>query len=484
MKIPKLNGIKKIKRTLYKGRTAKLKQLISIMLIAGILSSGLYFCRYSYMEYAVSRADIALSYPEIAQSRQPDGSRFTYYDFIDDKNIEEAIKIMQENGKYENFTAKDLRDHFYMYSYLDGSAVAAVSSERSEGNDFSYVANEFKITFAQPHDYKNKNIVKKVFTPDYSDEFLKTLIKVNRRRIAEEHGGIDGFKQLVYVNPEKTYDYGEKLKIYRTKIRSIMAYINALNKKDSGFVSDKHNMSLQDVNEQYRFLISDKLDGISNFIESSGLSKDTETAVNKLNINIENNTLKHAKNVSASYVNNYAMTNYDHTFTENLINVVRNDDYGLYQARPKTAFDSVVDQKHEADENVAVYSAEISQLKTELAKHMEVSLNTQDYDRLITKCEVLIADFEKSYNALSELAVEIITEYHNDVNENYISSKVTRKNILSKKLLVKMGVIFVLGAVLAFVAFVFINSVNDSKKIKRKKRLINEIKKGERGIAK
>ena len=103
------------------------------------------------------------------------------------------------------------------------------------------------------------------------------------------------------------------------------------------------------------------------------------------------------------------MTNYDHTFTENLINVVRNDDYGLNQARPKTAFDSVVDQKHEADENVAVYSAEISQLKTELEKHMEVSLNTQDYDRLITKCEVLIADFEKSYNALSELAFEIIT---------------------------------------------------------------------------
>ena len=157
------SNINVLKRAFYKGRAKNFKKLISLMLILGIIASAAYFCKYAYVEYAVSRAHIILNYPEIAESKYPDGSRFTYYDFTCDENLQEALKIMQDKGKYVNFTVDDIRDKFYIYSYLDGSAGASVSSARSEGNDFSYVANEYKITFVQPHDYKNKNIIYKVF---------------------------------------------------------------------------------------------------------------------------------------------------------------------------------------------------------------------------------------------------------------------------------------------------------------------------------
>lgn len=480
MKKPNLKSIKNLKRVLYKGKTTKFKQFTVLMLVIGLITSLLYFCRYTYLEYAVSRADIVLTYPEIAQSKRPDGSRFTYYQFISDENLADALELMQKEGMYEYFTVEDLRNQFYLYSYLDGSAGASVSSARSEGNDFSYVANEFKITFIQPHDYKNKNIFKKFFTPDFSSDFLNALIAVNRVRIAEEAGGIDAFKNLSSVIDDGNYDYDEKLRIYKTKINTIISYLEYLNDKEPGFKSVSHNMKIKDLEGKYDFLITDKLDGIANFIESSGISKDIEMASNKLKVNIENNQVKYNKFFDTAKINTFAMTNYDHTFTENLINVIQNEEYGLYQARPKTAFDTVVKQKHEAEENLADYGAKINEFREDLARYENVEKTKDENARLTKKCETLIKDFEDAYIKLSKTACEVVTEYHNEVNEEYITSKVTKKNVLSKTLLIKMGIVFLLGAVMTFVVAVLVTSVKDSAKINRKKKQIIEIKKSEK----
>ena len=180
MKKQKFNGIKKLKRTDYKSRTTKFKRLVATMFVVGIIASLVYFARYAFIRYSSAGAEIVLTYPEIAQSKYPDGKRFTYYDFISEENVQKALEIMQEKGKYKNFTVDDFKNSFYLYSYLEDSAGASVSSARSEGNDFSYVANEYKITYVQPHDYKglmNEEItIKEFLFEDYSTEFLEALV--------------------------------------------------------------------------------------------------------------------------------------------------------------------------------------------------------------------------------------------------------------------------------------------------------------------
>ena len=469
------------KKAFYRGRATNFRKLISLMLVFGILASGAYFCKYAYVEYAVSRAHVILNYPEIAESKYPDGSRFTYYDFICEENLEAALKLMQKEDKYEHFTVDDIRDKFYIYSYLDSPAGASVSSARSEGNDFTYVANEYKITFVQPHDYKEKIILKILLGKDLSGEFLEKLIEVNRQKIAEELGGINAFKLITDTVKVGDYDYSEEVNIYKTKINNVIAYLKYLEKQRPDFVSKKHNLSLSDIKGKYSFLITNSLDGINNFVESSGLSKDVSLASNKINVNIENNRLKYNKEGSRAHINSFAMHNYDQTFTENLINVIQNKDYGLYQARPKTAFDTVSALKHSADESVAEYETKINIFSKELAIYQNVMTTPEEHERLISKCDKLISDFEKEYTKLTETAREVVTEYYNNVNENYITSKITHRGLISKSLIMKMGIAFALGAMFAFVVAVFITAVNDSRKVRRKRKLINSIKKNSEG---
>lgn len=469
-------GTNAIKRVLYKSKAEKFKKQIAFMLVLGIFASVVYFAKYIYVEYAVSRAHIVLNYPEIAESKYPDGSRFTYYDFTCDENLEDALEIMRSRNKYLYFTVDDIRDNFYIYSYLDGSAVSSVSTARSEGNDFSYVANEYKITFVQPHDYKNPNIFKKVFSRDDSGEFLQVLVDVNKAKIAQSSGGINGFKTLAANISEGEYDYIEKVNIYKTKISNIIAYLKQLDKQKTGFVSKKHNLSLNDLRGMYNFLISNNLDSINNFVESSGISKDIEQTSNKINVNIENYTVKYNKAFSKVETNDFAMENYDQTFTENLINVIQNEEYGLYQARPKTAFDTVSRQKHESDESVSEYGSKISIFSKELDIYDNVVTTPEEHSRLIAKCDGLITDFENEYTELTTIANEVVEEYYNSVNEEFISAKITAKGFISKNLIVKMGASFILGMVLAFVIAVFVLSFEDRLKVNKKKKLIESIK--------
>lgn len=474
------NNTKALKRAFYKGRVTRFKRLIVLMIVFGIIAAAAYFCKYAYVEYAVSRAHITLNYPEIAESKYPDGSRFTYYDFISDENLEEALEIMHGKGKYTNFTVDDIRDNFYIYSYLNGSAGASVTTARSEGNDFSYVANEYKITFVQPHDYKSEDFRTKILGEDLSGEFLEALVEVNKKKMSQTHGGIDGFRLITASVDTGNYDYSEEVNIYKTKINNIISYLKLLDKQQPDFVSAKTGLTLNDIKGKYSFLISNALDGINNFVESSGISKDLEQTTNKINVNIENNRLKYNKSSSKVEINDYATQNYDQTFTENLINVIQNKQYGLYQARPKTAFDTVSRQKYEAYESVSEYETKIHIFENELDIYANIITTPEEHTRLTEKCENLIAAFKNEYAALTEISNEVIEEYFNSTNENYITAKITHKGLINKTAIVKSGIAFGVGALLAFVIGVMSTSVADKRKVTKKKMLIDAIKRNNR----
>ena len=476
----KHKSMKKIKKMMYKGRTKQLRTLIVLMLIGGIAASALYFVRYAYIEYAVSTAHIILSYPEIAKSGYPDGSRFVYYDFISDEKLEEALDIMKKEGKYKNLEVCDIKDNFYIEASLDNSASAEVSSARSEGNDFSYVANEYKITFVQPHDYKNNNFIKKFVSKDYSSDFLKALTNVNEKYVSEVKGGMAGFRVLTELDTEDAnYDYDERTKVYRAKLKAIASHISALEKKAPKFKSKKHNMSLKDLKGKYEILESNRLNAISSFIESAGVSKDAAVATNKIRVNIENNILKYNKYLDRTNINQYAMTNYDHTFTENLINVVRDNTQGLYQARPKTSFDTVVAQKNESQEAVAEYKEALNVLDRELIRLSNATTVPEEYARLEEKCEKLLDSFVDEYNELTIVAREIIAEYLDDTNGEFILAKIKKKGLISLGLLIDLGIAFVVGALLLFVLGIMGSMLSDAAALRRKLKQMAQIKNAE-----
>ena len=88
-----------------------------------------------------------------------------------------------------------------------------------------------------------------------------------------------------------------------------------------------------------------------------------------------------------------------------------------------------------------------------------------------------MATFKKEYSDITEISNEVVEEYFNVTNENYISAKITPKELINEKNIIKAGIAFALGAFLAFVLCVMHISAKDRRKVKKKKLLIDAIKK-------
>ncbi len=466
-------GFKKI---FYEARGIKAKTLVSLMLAGGIALSAAYTGKLLYCEYASSRAEVDLYYNEIAKAQYPDKSRFTYYDFVDADKIAEALEIIQQRGIYENFTPEELQKKFYIYSKLDSSVREMVDYARSEGQNYSYVANEYAISFFQPHDYKDKNIFNRFFGKDYSKEFLEILMEVNYRHFVNDLGGAGGFRRLTETGDLSKYDFEEKASMYDMRINSVIDTLNALDKTSDNFVSPTQNRSLKDIVGEYRILSAD-LDTIVNFITSSGITKDLEVTKTKRNTNIEPTLLSYNKSNDLYNINLFAQNAYDHTFTENLIVVALDESDGLYQARPKTAFDTVVEQKHDAMEDAANYMSKLNELNTASAKYTATTLSEEDYARLSEKCIELQTAFDEAYTALSEKAARVVEEFYSSSNNGFMHYKVEKRSLFGMSFLSRFVIMFILGAVCAFIACVCVNSCREYEKARKRRKIVEELRK-------
>ena len=479
MKTP--SPVKSVKRAFYRVRLGKFKRVLLWMCAVGVVFALVYCGKVFFTEYASARAHITLTFPEIASSTYPDGERFTAYTLVEDSKLEQALARLQEEGKYQNYTVEDIKGSLFLYSYLKESAGQSVSQARSEGNDYTYVANEYRLTYIQPHDLRSQNLLTRLFSPDYSVDFLNALVEVNREQISQVSGGLEGFVSLTSLGDLGGLDYQEEVAAYRARVTDIINCLNGLEDQSPGFVSPESGVALKDLTGDFRLLTTNLLDGIQSYIESSNISRDLEVATNRLQVNLENNTLEYDKNADKSAVNAYAIDNYDHTFTENLINVVLDENNALYQARPKTAFDTVTEQKHNADEQVAEYSAEIASINQELTSYGSVSQSSTVYKRLCENCDAYLENLSQEYQALVDKAVEVVGAYYDKVNGGYLRGEVTQRQLLTKDLVMEAGVAFAMGAVITFIVWGFFGILQDKVVLRQKKKLLARIKQAEIG---
>ena len=441
---------KYVKKTVYRAQTRSLRKVVALALIVGLLVALVQGGWAAYNSRAASYAQLSVVYPEIADGKYPDGSRFSAYDMISRERIQEALDKLQADGKYTDYTAEEIAEQFDIHAYTTGSVAEDVSTLRSEGNNYSYFANEYRLTFTQP----GKGV-------DYSTEFLDALMQVNLERVQTSFGGKESFTAMTQISDLSNLDYVEQVSTYHTRISIALQYLKSLNSKAGGFVSETTGKTLMELISCYEMLRNERLSQIQNFIEVSGLTKNRETLLNKLNVRLEEMQVSNNKFNDEAEINSYAAENYDQTFTENLIVVSTSNRAGLYQARPKTAYDTVINQYNTAVESAVNSQVKIDDLKRKIDLYGAVSVEEAEYTRLTEKCEQMIETVSTEYEALNKVAADTLDDYLADINESYISYKVEKCALFSMEMLANAALWGLAAAVLVFVIYAVCTAISD-----------------------
>ena len=256
----------------------------------------------------------------------------------------------------------------------------------------------------------------------------------------------------------KDYDYSEKVAVYDSKLNFALNYLTAQNTDSNGFVSPKNNLGFFDLKNAFQVLRDEKLNQLSSFINSSHLTSNINLLSNKMKIAIESNTTEYLKKSDEMQINKYAQMNYDHTFTENLIVISANEDNGLYQARPKTAYDTVVQQLLTAEGDAAEYSVAIREDNNDLYEYSLVTTTTDEYARLCDKAETLITEFDKEYHELMNTASVTIDDYINHRNNDIFSKDINHISLINSSFLMKLAIAFAFGAGAALILYIIVGA--------------------------
>lgn len=411
-----------------------------VALLAGVLAIYLAIC-LTPLSDSTYQVRISLVYPGAENGLYPDGQRLLREDLIADERIEEALEAMREKGWYTDITARQIKNNLSVREYLSNPVQDKVESLLEEGREYTYYNNEFILSFTQPTvlRIKDASSLFGLLRPDRSKEFVEELIRSVNNSFLKEHTEGNVFAEFADYLVVGDADYGDLVSAYTDKATLCMNYLNKKKAADSTFVSTQTGMSFEDLVTGYQSLLDVQIAHLLEYSTSEKVTSSLQEMINRLEVEIEDKELIENKKQDEYEIAHTAMIEYDHTFSENIIIVSVNEENGLYQARPKTAYDTVTQQA--LDAGVAASTAgNIADNNKLLIDEYSASMgNGQDVMAKLKIADGMVEEIIAEYDRLTELSTATITEYLNKLNSSYIQTSAIEQSGMGLTDLIKLG---------------------------------------------
>ena len=389
---------------------------------------------------------VSFVYPGSENGRYPDGHRLLRDDLIDSDRVAEALEAMRGKGWYEDITATQIQNNLSVREYLSNPVQERVQSLRAQGEEYTYYNNEFIITFTQPTSLhlKDPSDFFGLFRQDRSKEFVEELVRAVLSNFSKEHTEGDIFAEFANYMQVGDADYGKIVSAYNDKVDLCVNYLTKKNAADNTFVSDTTGLSFDDLIIAYQSLKDVQISRLLKYTSSEKVTRSLDELVNQMNVEIEDQNLVEKKKTDESAIAKNAMMEYDHTFSENIIIVSVNEENGLYQARPKTAYDTVTQRS--LDAGVAASQAKNAAAeKTRLIAQYTAEMNTPDAAAKVAEAEALVDSIYAEYDRLCELSSKTIADYQRETYNNYIQTTAVDNSPGVLNVIIRLCCFFVVG---------------------------------------
>lgn len=421
-----------------------------IVLITALICTALFFL-YGRLTTVFSESMVvSFIYPSSEKGQYPDMTRLNIYDFVGDEVLEKAVDLYNEEMGTQLETA-DIKGRIVVNEYVPESLADDVQTARLSGEDYFYFANEFTISCLpmrkfMPKDFLhifglipniNTRIMSEKLYESYAEYFMNSHTEMNIiPRLATE---------IDYSN----YDYLETASVFESKINMYIDYLEAKNEENGSFMSKTTGMTFNDLIVELKNLKNLKIENLKGFVSASKIAKDTELYINKLRAENENLTLMYNKYQGEADVARSAMNAYDHTFEENIVITGMNDEIGLYQARPKTAYDTITKRALNYGVKATSLLKDIEENNRLIEVYSSTVIDPAEKTRLHDVIEDMISEIAASCETLTDNANKTVEDFLNEKSSDYLRRSISDKTYLSVPILISCVGTMILTAIIA-----------------------------------
>ena len=430
-----------------------------IIIVISVVFAVLFFLTQVYNTAFSSSMIISLIYQGSEQGLYPDSTRLNIYDVIDDSVLDEAVESYNaEVDESRRITKDDVQNRIRVYAKTENDLIENIQEARENGENYSFFINEFSIGMEPVHKF-SPNTAFGIFPYIDSDLLLQKVYDSYANMLVQEHAEGNVIPTLAQNLNYEGYDYLEYSTTLRNQINTYINYLENKNMEHGSFVSPTTGMSFNDLINEFNNMISYQITNFESFVSSSHLARNTEEYINILATKNEMDRITYQKLYEESVLARSAMSEYDHTFEENIVITMIGEEKGLYQARPKTDYDTIsqraLDQSVAAEEvNIA-----INDRNQKIAEYTNTEHSPEERERLVGIADDMIESMQASAAELIEKADASVDDYLREKSSDYITGNINDKNYFAPATLIGTFAVLIAAAAVTSVVLLIYSKV-------------------------
>lgn len=426
--------------------------------IVAVLVTLIYYGVNCFYIYYSEIGTISFIYPDSENGRYPDGTRFNIYDLMSEEVLLGTVNIYNEKTGKIPIKLSDIENAIVIDEITPYGIQTKVQNARNLGQDYSYFANEYRVTVS-PIQGVYKRSFKNLFgiIPDIDNKFLiESLYKSYTRYFMDSHAEMNIIPKITQNISYDGYDYVEIADVFETRINMYITYLESKLRENGSYSSNNTGKSFNDLIAEFKNLNEIKVKNLRSFVSSSKLAKNPEEFINKLRVQNESYNLYYNKLADEAEAARTAMNEYDHSYVENIVITGQNEEVGLYQARPKTAYDTITKRALDVGVSAQAVLKDIEENNRLINEYANTVMSPESQTRLSNVADRLVLEIEQESERLVALADETIADYLDSRCSDYVRFTYAGKSYFSVNLLLKMAIILLLaifGAILYLYLF-------------------------------
>lgn len=409
------NMIKNIANTLFiKSLRKNFKKIISFTLTIFVLMLVANTLFLSKEQTMILRCN----YPEAAKGLYPDG---TWFDIFAIKS-ETVLNDVIENHNITDMTTGELRDRVAVFAINDEDIISRTVAANTEGKDFYYITNEYTVTYNQKNKFaKNEAYdMLQYISEAYSDNFFANYTEKNTV-LNFEVGDIE-LDKLEYV------EIGEW---FTKEIESMQQFITARANENGSYRATSTDQTFINIQKMLQNFKNTTLEKYIGFVSQSGLAKNKEEYIHKLNYKIDLLERGKSKQQAAHDFRIKAIQEYDSYITGVAFIPSIDKDNNFYMNRTMTGIDYLTNDAYDAGLLTEKYEKRIQENNT-IKKNIESkNLTEEEYSRTKKTADEMIVDMCNQLKTISKIAVDTDNEYIKFKTFEYLEFVIPEKNILT-----------------------------------------------------
>lgn len=415
-----------------------------LFILVPTLAALLFIAYACFNTYYSANARISLIYPNSEKGYYPDGSRFNMYDILSDDVIEKAVQDYNNEYEGRDLTVQEAKMSTRVNYYLAGAVQDRVQNALYMGQQAAYYTNEYIIIYrpVRIFDIKRPSDLFGVIHDVDSDLFMQKLQESYNHYFMNTHTEMNTIPKITQSITSEDYDYIEIADLYDRKINMYINYLASKNQEDETFRSRVTGVSFNDLITGFQSLKDVKIRNLISFVSSSKITKNVDEVVNKYRTMIERGQLEYRRLQDESDFAAKAMNLYDHTFDGNIVIVGMNEELGLYQSRPRTAFDSITKRSLEAGVQAKDKLNDILEYERLISEYLNNDIPPEEKQRLFEIADGMIAEIDEEYNNLVSISNKTVDDYLIYKCNNFINYTKIPKQYFNYSVAIRAAIVF------------------------------------------